>query len=174
MSAATPDQLRSDIARIALQQSTLVLPAFSAEIAWQLGTLLHGLCLDRGHALIIDIRRFGSPHQQLFFAAVGDTPPDLERWVARKVNVVARLHRSSYEIGLGLQLEQKDFAARYGFPNADSDFAPHGGSFPITVANAGIVGAVTLSGLPQREDHALVVEALCQLTGHDLLTVRLD
>ena len=36
----------------------------------------------------------------------------------------------------------------------------HGGSFPIRVAGVGIVGAVTVSGLPQAQDHALVVEGL--------------
>ena len=39
-------------------------------------------------------------------------------------------------------------------------YAAHGGSFPIRVAGVGIVGAVTVSGLPQAQDHALVVEGL--------------
>jgi uncharacterized protein (UPF0303 family) len=40
------------------------------------------------------------------------------------------------------------------------DYAPHGGCFPILLAGTGCVGTVAVSGLPQREDHALVVEVL--------------
>ena len=165
--------LEDDIAAIRHQEATLILPKFDTETAWQLGTTLRDLALSRGHVLIIDIRRFGNPHQQLFFSALPHTPPDLARWVERKVNVVARLHQSSYLVGLLLKQENRAFSERYGIPHSETDYTPHGGSFPLHVANAGIVGAVTLSGLPQREDHNLVVEALCLLTGHDFASLRL-
>jgi uncharacterized protein (UPF0303 family) len=54
-----------------------------------------------------------------------------------------------------------------------ADYATHGGSFPLNVAGAGIVGSVTVSGLPQRADHELVVEALCALLGRDYAQLRL-
>ncbi|MGC1635950.1 MAG: heme-binding protein, partial [Candidatus Acidiferrales bacterium] len=51
------------------------------------------------------------------------------------------------------------------------DYAPHGGCFPITLAGTGCVGTITASGLPQRDDHNLVVAVLqdyLQLTGENL------
>ena len=61
----------------------------------------------------------------------------------------------------------RSFGTRYNLP--EEDYAAHGGCFPIIVANAGIIGAVTVSGLTQREDHNLAVEALCLEAGlnHD-------
>jgi uncharacterized protein (UPF0303 family) len=48
-----------------------------------------------------------------------------------------------------------------------ADYAVHGGSFPIRVNGAGVTGSVTVSGVPQRADHELVVEALCAVLGKD-------
>jgi uncharacterized protein (UPF0303 family) len=74
---------------------------------------------------------------------------------------------------VGRLLEQSglSFGARYNLP--EEDYAAHGGCFPIQVAGTGIVGAVTVSGLPQREDHNLVVEALCRITGLDYEALKL-
>jgi uncharacterized protein (UPF0303 family) len=157
--------IQDDLDRIAVQESTLILPAFTPDTAWQLGTLLRDLAVARKYPIVVDVRRFGSPHQQLFYTALDGTTPDNQRWVQRKVNTVARMHRSSYRVGLTLALEKIGFTERYGL--SEADYAAHGGCFPLRVTAAGIVGAVTVSGLPQREDHNLVVEALCQITGHD-------
>ena len=39
-------------------------------------------------------------------------------------------------------------------------YAAHGGAFPILLRGTGCIGTVAVSGLPQLEDHRLVVEAL--------------
>jgi uncharacterized protein (UPF0303 family) len=171
MSTPTPASIQDDLALIQLQESTLTLPAFTPETAWQLGTLLRDLAVDRKLPIVVDVRRFGSPHQQLFYTALEGTTPDNARWVQRKVNVVARMYRSSYQVGLYLALNNTTFSARYDLP--DADYAAHGGCFPLAVPGAGILGAVTVSGLPQREDHNLVVEALCLFTGRDHNALRL-
>jgi uncharacterized protein (UPF0303 family) len=171
MSTPTPASIQDDIALIQLQESTLTLPAFTPDTAWQLGTLLRELAITRKYPIVVDVRRFGSPHQQLFYTALDGSTPDNARWVQRKVNVVARLHRSSYQVGLHLLLNNTTFSARYDLP--DADYAAHGGCFPLAVPAAGILGAVTVSGLPQREDHNLVVEVLCLFTGRDHNALRL-
>ena len=160
-----------DLALIARQEAELVFPGFDYDTAWHLGLILRELALSRNLSLVIDIRRFGQPHQPLFYTALPGTTPDSARWVQRKSNVVARFHRSSYAIGLTLQQSGRAFAERYGLP--DAEYAAHGGGFPLSVASAGIVGSVTISGLPQRDDHNLVVEALCLMLHQNYDSLRL-
>ncbi|MNR61218.1 hypothetical protein D3C85_1829040 [compost metagenome] len=68
--------------------------------------------------------------------------------------------------------QQTNLQAKLGLP--DAEYAAHGGSFPIVVKGTGCIGAVTVSGLPQREDHNMVVEALAELLGknHDELKLE--
>ena len=160
--------LSEDLERVAQQEHELLLPRLDAQAAWDLGVRLRTMARDRGLAVVIDVRRFGQP---LFYTALEGTTPDNVEWVRRKSNVVARLHRSSYAIGLNLKLKNDTLLERYGMPVAD--YAAHGGSFPLAVTGAGIVGSVTVSGLPQRADHELVVEALCATLGRDYSALRL-
>jgi uncharacterized protein (UPF0303 family) len=160
-----------DLAAITRQEAELIFSAFDAETAWRLGTSLRELAVARGHSIVIDIRRFGLPHHPLFYTALAGTTPDNARWVQRKSNVVARFHRSSYQLGLYLKHNNTTLAEKYSLP--DADYATHGGSFPIHVKGAGIIGSVTVSGLPQREDHNLVVEALCHELQRDHAPLRL-
>ncbi|HEY1766710.1 MAG TPA: heme-degrading domain-containing protein [Terracidiphilus sp.] len=159
--------LNEDIDRIALQERELHLPRFDARTAWELGTRLKTMAEERGLSVVIDVRRFGQP---LFYAALEDTTPDNPEWVRRKSNVVARYHRSSY--GMGANLKRKGETLE-GRGHSIADFAAHGGAFPLFVEGAGIVGCVTVSGLPQRDDHELVVEALCAMLGRDYAALKL-
>jgi uncharacterized protein (UPF0303 family) len=151
--------IAEDLAAIAQQEAELQFPKFDYDTAWRLGLSLRELAISRKQSIVIDIRRFGQPHQQLFYTALAGTTPDNQRWVQRKINVVARFHRPSYAIGLQLEQANRTFGDRYNLPEAD--YAAHGGCFPIHVSGTGIIGSITVSGLPQREDHNLVVEALC-------------
>jgi uncharacterized protein (UPF0303 family) len=160
--------LNEDLERIASQEHELHLPRFDAQVAWDLGTRLRAMAIDRKMPLAIDVRRFG---QQLFFAALNGATPDNAEWVRRKTNVVTRFHRSSYAVGLTQKMKGTTLAERYGLPVAD--YACDGGSFPLTVEGAGVVGCVTVSGLPQRDDHNLVVEALCVTLGRDYDSLKL-
>ena len=73
---------------------------------------------------------------------------------------------------LGLKAEGKTLADLGALP--ERDYAVHGGAFPIFVRGAGCIGAVAVSGLPQREDHNRVVAALAGVLGQDLADTALD
>jgi uncharacterized protein (UPF0303 family) len=160
--------IAEDVERIALQERELILPRLEMETAWELGNTLRMLAFERGHKVVIDIRRFGQP---LFYTALEGTTPNNPEWVRRKSNVTARFHCSSYMVGLNLKRKNETLQEKCGMPLAD--FATQGGCFPLRVAGAGAVGCVTVSGLSERADHELAVEALCALLGRDYSALKL-
>jgi uncharacterized protein (UPF0303 family) len=135
------------------QERELVCARFDNEDAWRLGSLL--VSLAAGKPVAIDIRR-GT--QQLFHAALPGAVADNDRWIERKVRVVERFGASSYLVGRRLAAKGQALTAGMGLDPAE--YAAHGGAFPIRIENVGLVAVVTVSGLPQAEDHALVVSAL--------------
>jgi uncharacterized protein (UPF0303 family) len=161
--------LDADIEKIAEQERLLQFDRFDLAAAWSLGQHVHGLAAARGHVLSIDIEING---MRAFFAALPGAKPDFEHWIRRKRNMVLRFLRSSYGIGLDLTRQETTLEAKWGL--ATGDYAAHGGSFPIVVRGVGCIGAVTVSGLPQRQDHALVVEALAAQLGVAPSSVALD
>ncbi|MCP9997582.1 heme-degrading domain-containing protein [Streptomyces werraensis] len=137
------------------QERRLVLRQFTHDDAWALGSLLVELARERQAPVAIDIHRAG---QQLFHAALPGSTPDNDAWIARKRRVVERYGSASYLVGARFRAKGTTFEES---SRLDPDmYAAHGGSFPITVEDVGVVGAVTVSGLPQLQDHRLVVEAL--------------
>ncbi len=161
--------IETDLDRILEQERVLRFPRFDAATGWQLGSLLRDMALERETGVVIDVHLHSMP---LFYCALPGTTADNASWVRRKRAVTLRFFRSSYALGLTLSLQGTTIEAKYGVPAAD--YATHGGSFPILVEGTGCVGAVTVSGLPQREDHNMVVEALCRLLGKDNATLGLD
>jgi uncharacterized protein (UPF0303 family) len=138
------------------QERRLVLRKFSYEDAWRLGSLLVELGRQRQLPIAVDIR---CGAQQVFHCALAGSSADNDAWIDRKRRVVERYGHSSYLVGTRFGATGTDFDRS---SRLDIDvYAAHGGSFPLRVSGvAPVVGAVTVSGLAQAEDHALVVEAL--------------
>lgn len=155
-------KLDDDIAKIAEQERLLVFKQFDAAVAWELGSMLKDVAQQRSLPVAIDISLIAMP---MFYVAMPGATPDNVRWIRRKRNVVFHFLKSSYAIGRKLARDEATLEAKFSL--ADVDYAPHGGSFPITVDGAGLIGAVTVSGLPQREDHNVVVAALAAMLGQD-------
>lgn len=146
------------IAALEAQEQRLTLQRFTHDDAWTLGSMLVELARERQAPVAIDIRRGA---QQLFHGALAGSSADNDAWIDRKRRVVERYGESSLLVGSRFRAKGTTFEKS---SRLDPDrYAAHGGSFPIRVVGAGVVGTVTVSGLPQVEDHALVVEALGRL-----------
>jgi uncharacterized protein (UPF0303 family) len=161
--------IESDLAKIVRQEERLQFASFSPTVAWALGLKLQAAAAARNAPVAIDI---SLATRQLFFAALEGSAPDNAEWIRRKRNCVYRFARSSYRVKLDLDLKGVDLAARSG--TDPRDFAASGGSFPVALKNTGIIGAITVSGLPQREDHSLIVDVLANILGEDAKALALD
>jgi len=146
------------------QESRLVFDRFDEQMAWDVGVTLRDAGLAAGLPIAISIRRNG---QELFHAALPGASADNDDWLARKSAVVDRYGRSSLRVGEEFRVRGESFDEDSRLDVAE--FAAHGGAFPILIRGTGCIGSIAVSGLPQLEDHRLVVETLeAVLGGSDL------
>lgn len=152
-----------DLAVLQQQESLLRFTEFGPEAAWELGGLLRTALLDQKAGGTVEIELYG---QILFACTTPGAKANQADWIRRKRNTVDHLHRSSYAIGRELERDAATLESAHNL--SEADFAAHGGGFPLWLKSNGashtssdeLAGSITLSGLPQREDHNVVVAAI--------------
>jgi uncharacterized protein (UPF0303 family) len=137
------------------EEAELQFSQFNEATAWKIGCWLVEYAQHQKLPITIDIQR---GQHQLFHASLPGTSADNDEWVKRKVRLANRFGHSSYYMGQLLKSQGKSIQEKYLL--LESEFAPHGGCFPILVKGTGMVGTITVSGLSQEEDHRLVVLAI--------------
>ena len=159
-----------DLARIAHQEKALRFPRFDADVAWRVGCALRDAALAHKSSIAIDITVNGA---LLFYAALPGATPENNDWIRRKKNSMARCHRSTYALSREYRQSETTLEQRCGAPLVD--FATAGGCFPIRMLESeAVIGSITVSGLPEREDHALVVRCLAEHLEVDPVSVALE
>lgn len=164
----TRQALLADIERLQAQARRLQLPRLDGAMAWTIGAQLREAALARGAAVTIELR-IGA--ELAFFHAMPGTAAANADWARRKRNTAELLGSSSYLVGRELQRDGRTLGTLMGLP--ERDYAAHGGAVPLQVGGTRL-GCVTVSGLPQRDDHALVVQVLAPLCGVAVEDVALD
>lgn len=149
------EDARETLARVEREERELVLPRFDLADAWALGSRMREAALSAELPIVIGITL---GEARVFHTALPGSSADNDGWLDRKTRVARRYGRSSFGVGLSFRAEGKDFDTSARLDT--SVYAAHGGVFPITIAGVGVVGTVGVSGLPQAEDHAFVVEHL--------------
>jgi uncharacterized protein (UPF0303 family) len=143
-----------DSTALAAEAATLTLPRFAEAEAWRLGVLMAERALAQGLPVVIDIR---TADRTLFHAALPGSAPLNDLWARRKSATALVFQEPSFLVGTRNR-EKSEGLARHGLDPATH--ADHGGAVPVRVAGVGVVAVATVSGLPQAEDHAMVVAAL--------------
>ena len=147
-----------DSASLQAQAAQLILPVFDERTAWQLGTALVTIAQAENLPIVINIRTL---NRTLFHAALPGSAPLNDNWARRKSNTALLFAEPSFLVGTRNR-EKGETLARHGLDPAD--YADNGGAVPL-VTPSGVAAVCTVSGLPQADDHALVVRAILQIKG---------
>jgi uncharacterized protein (UPF0303 family) len=137
------------------EEQELQFTKFNEATAWQIGSQLVEQGMRENLPITIDITR---GERQIFHASLCGASADNDEWVKRKVRLVYRFGHSSFY--MGQLLKSKDKRIEEVYLLSETEYAPHGGCFPIIIKDTGMIGTITVSGLPQEEDHKLVVQII--------------
>ena len=153
MSDPTLEELADEEARLQLEH-------FSLDDAWELGCALRDGAIARSGKVAIEI---ALRDRTLFYTALPGADVANAFWVRRKRNTVLALGTSTLAVGMKLARAGQTLEDRYGL--APAEHAVDGGSFPLRVRSLGVIGAITVSGMPSLDDHRLVTMVLVDFLG---------
>lgn len=83
---------------------------------------------------------------------------DKENWLIRKRNAVLYFGLSTYDLHKKCDGDESLLETKYGLSLKDVTLVM--GSIPLIVEGAGLIGAITVTGLLPEEDHELATELL--------------
>lgn len=141
-----------DLDNLTAEAATLILPRFDEGAALRLGLILTDLA--QGLPVVINIR---NASRCFFHAALPGSQATNDNWARRKSNTTLITGRASMAVGLK-NAARNQTLARDGL--TETDYADHGGAVPIVVTGVGMVAVVTVSGLPQEDDHRLAARGI--------------
>ena len=147
---------------VAAQEVALTFKRFTHLDAIALGDLIREDAIARKLPVAFDV--FLGERTVYSVALPGSTPDNLE-WIRRKRNSVRRFGKSSFRINR--EQAEKGTSLHDSKAVPEEEYAGHGGAVPILVDELGLIGVVTVSGLPGYQDHATVVAALAKLRARE-------
>ena len=129
--------------------------SFTNEDAIALGQEMLKIATNQKAPVIVQVR---IGQQIIFHAALAGTTTENDWWINRKARVVEKFNHSSIYVRVSFEEKNQTFEEHSGLDN--ELYAAHGGGFPIIVTGQGVVGVALVSGLPQVEDHKMIIQGL--------------
>ena len=130
---------------------------FNAEDAHILGEAMRADAIANRLPIVIDIRAGDTP---LYVVMLPGATAENFDWARRKRNLALLTKQDTWTHGQK-RLEGNDILEELGLDVRD--YASHGGCIPVFVEEGVIEATVTVSGLPQKEDHELALKHLKDL-----------
>jgi uncharacterized protein (UPF0303 family) len=144
------------------QEKILQFPHFNRADAWDLGHVFADIIRGKKLPAPVCIRLLSG---LIVFQWAGEgTNPDNEYWMIRKFHIVRDMEESSLLFAARIKKKGETLESRGLDPRL---YAAAGGGFPVRIQGSCLAGAVTVSGMPQVKDHALLIEGISRYLGVD-------
>ena len=132
----------------------MIFEHFTERDAHTLGEAMRAEALANNLPIVLDIRAGDTPLYAVMLP--GATAENFD-WARRKRNLALLTKQDTWSHGQR-RLEGHDILDELGLDVRD--YASHGGCIPVFLADSVLVATVTVSGLPQKEDHELALKHL--------------
>jgi uncharacterized protein (UPF0303 family) len=143
------------IEELEAQERDLVLDEAGLGSLVRLGRRMSEVAAERRLPIVIQIRSGG---RLVYVAALPGSTASNDQWATRKARLAEHFEQSSLLVRRRHERTGEDVNSRHAL--SPELFQAHGGAFPLRVRAVGMIGSVVVSGLPQVDDHAFVVEQL--------------
>lgn len=154
--------VEADLKIIAEQEQKLVFERFDEDVAAEIGGYIREAGKAIGKGIVVGVYLWD---RTLFFAATAGATSGNKAWAERKTGTVKLLLKSSYRVVLERGDKPRLLEPQWALET--TEYALAGGAFPIVVKGVGIVGAVAVSGLSERDDHEFARAAIARALGLD-------
>jgi len=148
------------IEELEAQERDFVLDRADLAALHELGRLMSTAAAERELPIVIQIR---ASARLVYVAALPGSTASNDQWAARKARLTEHFEQSSLLVRLRHERDGQDVHSAHTL--SPDLYQAHGGAFPLRARGVGLVGSVVVSGLPQIEDHAFVVEQLERFLG---------
>jgi len=152
----------TDLAIIAEQEGRLVFDEFSEDTAFAIGGFVREAAKAIGKGIAVGVYLWD---RTLFYGATAGASEGNRGWVERKAKLVRLQLKSSYRVVL--ERGDRPRLLEPAWAIEPSEYALAGGAFPVSIKGAGIIGAVGVSGLSERDDHEFARSAIARALGLD-------
>ena len=152
--------VESDLAIIAEQEQKLAFDRFDEDKAFEIGGYVREAAKAIGKGVAVGVILWD---RTLFFGATAGASAGNRAWVERKAKLVKLQMKSSYRIVLERGDKPRLLEPQWAIE--PTEYALAGGAFPIMVKGIGPVGAVSVSGLSERDDHEFSRAAIARSLG---------
>jgi len=151
----------ADLEIVIEQEAKLVFDGFDEDRAYEIGSSIREAGKAIGKGLVAGVFTWD---RTLFWGGTQGSTSANWSWATRKVALVKMMFKSSYRVVLERGDKPRLLEPQWGVePN---QYAIAGGAFPIRVTGVGIIGAVAVSGLHERDDHEFARSAIARALGH--------